>query len=77
MTSVPKLPPHPLDGLATWQLRDYRAALESALPGAEEGSADRVLIERRLAEVSAEQKERTSVFMREPYAAAFRRLAGS
>jgi hypothetical protein len=54
MTAVPKCPPHPLDGLATWQLRDYRAALESALPGAPYGSADRTLIEKRLAAVIAE-----------------------
>jgi hypothetical protein len=74
--SVPA-PPHPLDGLATWQLRDYRAELESALAGAAEDSADRTLIQRRLAEVVAEQKERTSVFMREPYAAAYRRFADS
>jgi hypothetical protein len=73
--SVPKTPPHTLDGLATWQLRDYRAALESALPDVPQDSADRTLIEKRLAEVTAEQKERINVFMREPYAAAFRRFA--
>jgi hypothetical protein len=75
MTAVPKAPPHPLDGLATWQLRDYRAALESALPGAPHDSADRTLIEKRLAAVIAEQEERVNVFMREPYAAAYRRFA--
>jgi hypothetical protein len=74
---VPKVPPHSLDGLATWQLRDYRAALEAALPAAPHDSADRALIEKRLAEVTAEQAERISVFMREPYAVAFRRIADS
>jgi hypothetical protein len=74
--SVPRVPPHSLDGLATWQLRDYRAELESALASAPPDSADRTLIERRLAEVSAEQAERISVFMREPYAAAYRKFAG-
>ena len=73
--SVPELPPHPLDGLATWQLRDYRGALESALPGAAIGTADRTLIERRLADVAAEQAERTSASMREAYTEAYRRFA--
>ena len=77
MTAVPKLPPHPLAGLATWQLRDYRAVLESALTGAPPGSADRTLIEKRLAAVIAEQEERVNVFMRKPYVAAFKRFAGS
>jgi hypothetical protein len=58
--SVPKPPPHPVDQLVTWQLRDYRTALESALPDAPEGSADRTLIQRRLAEVAAEQEARTA-----------------
>jgi hypothetical protein len=75
--SVPKAPPHPLDGLATWQLRDYRAALENALTSTPQNSADRTLIEKRLAEVTAEQTERISARMREPYAAAYRKLAGS
>ena len=65
--SVPRVPPHPLDGLATWQLRDYRTALESALADAPEGSSDRTLIQRRLAEVTAEQAERANARMREAH----------
>lgn len=65
--SVPK-PAHPVDGLATWQLRDYRNALESALADAPEGSSDRTLIQRRLAEVTAEQAERLNMSMRDVYA---------
>jgi hypothetical protein len=47
--------------LATWQLRDYRAELERALPGSAEGSADHELIRRRLAEVIGEQAARSVV----------------
>jgi hypothetical protein len=75
MTAVPKLPPHPVDQLATWQLRDYRTALESALPNAASGSADKTLIERRLAEVTAEQTERVSARMRAAYDAVYAKFA--
>jgi len=57
--SVPKLPPYPIGELATWQLRDYRTALETALPKAAAGSADAILIRRRFDEVLAEQRDRT------------------
>jgi hypothetical protein len=59
--SIPKLPPYPVGELATWQLRDYRAELETALAGAAAGSADHQLIRRRLAEVTTEQAERVQV----------------
>jgi hypothetical protein len=59
--SVPRLPPYPVGVLATWQLRDYRAELERALPGSAEGSADHELIRRRLAEVIGEQTARSVV----------------
>jgi hypothetical protein len=74
--NVPKLPPHPVDQLATWQLRDYRTALESALADAPEGfSADHTLIERRLAEVIKEQKDRLSASLRDVYTAVYEKFA--
>jgi hypothetical protein len=74
--NVPPLPPHPVDQLATWQLRDYRTALESALADAPEGfSAGRTLTERRLAEVIKEQTERLSASMRDVYTAVYEKFA--
>jgi hypothetical protein len=58
---VPKAPRWPTYALATWELRDYRQKLESALRRVPEDSADRTLIQTRLREVTAEQDERAQV----------------
>jgi hypothetical protein len=55
---VPKTPKYPPAQLASYELRDYRKALETALASAPEDSADRVIIRNRLLAVVAEQAER-------------------
>jgi hypothetical protein len=58
---VVKVPRWPLAQQTDWQLRDYREKLETAVKLAVAGSADFVLYSRRLADVIAEQAERTKV----------------
>ena len=61
--TVPRMPPHAVGELATFELDRYRADLETALVGIAKGTADHVLIERRLAQVEAEQAMRARRFM--------------
>jgi DNA-binding XRE family transcriptional regulator len=61
MTRIPRAPKYPVDALATWELRDYRRALESALASVPEDSAERVVIRNRLIAVVGEQADRTKV----------------
>jgi hypothetical protein len=53
-----RMPEWPLNQLVTYELRDLRAELEKTLPGLPEQSADRQLLEQRLAEVISEQGAR-------------------
>jgi hypothetical protein len=59
---VPRVPKYPVSQLVTWELDEYRTALETALTRAPDESADHQLITTRLAEVAGEQDERAHVF---------------
>jgi hypothetical protein len=59
---VPRLPAHPVGELVTWELDRYRAALESALGTAAEGSAEHTLITMRLKAVTVEETARARRF---------------
>jgi len=59
---IPRLPKYPLNQLVTYEISQYRAALEAALEHIADGSADHLLITRRLEEVIAEQDSRAGVF---------------
>jgi len=59
--TVPEVPRWPACELATWELRDYRHQLETALSHAAQHSADHQVIQKRLREVTAEQDERAHV----------------
>jgi hypothetical protein len=54
----PPAPAHPLPALATFELDRYRRELEYALRGLPIGAASRPELQRRLAEVMAEQQSR-------------------
>jgi hypothetical protein len=61
MTAEPgtvRAPEHPLPALTTFELRDYRSALETALTAASEHAPDRGLLQDQLAAVIAEQESR-------------------
>ena len=61
MIRIPRAPKHPVGALATWELRDYRRQLESALASVPEDSAERVIIRDRLQAVVGEQADRTKI----------------
>lgn len=61
-----KPPRWPVPQLVTFELRDYRQRLEQALAGLPEQSADREVIQQRLAEVIGEQDERARARQRPP-----------
>jgi hypothetical protein len=54
-------PAHPLPALTSYELRDYRRQLEDALTIVPEQTADRGLLQGRLAEVLAEQDSRARI----------------
>ena len=54
-------PPHPMDQLTTFELRNYRRDLEHALKTLPEHAEVRSLLRRRLDEVLAEQDARANV----------------
>jgi hypothetical protein len=56
--TVPRKPKYPPAQLATFELRDYRAALETALADVPPDSADRTVIRNRLLAVVGEQADR-------------------
>jgi hypothetical protein len=61
MTAEPgtvRPPEHPLPALTTFELRDYRSALETALTAAPAHAPDRGLLQDQLAAVMAEQESR-------------------
>ncbi len=58
-------PKHPLHALTTYELRDYRRALEHALPTLPANAEVRSLLQQRLAEVMAEQDSRTTAAARD------------
>jgi hypothetical protein len=51
-------PPHPVQALTTYELRNYRRDLEQSLGALPEQVAMRVILEQRLAQVLAEQDSR-------------------
>ena len=51
-------PPHPMQALTTYELRNYRRKLEQSLGALPEDLAARVILRRRLAQVLAEQDSR-------------------
>jgi hypothetical protein len=51
-------PPHPMYALTTYELRNYRRELEHSLKTLPEHAQVRALLQRRLAEVLAEQDSR-------------------
>lgn len=55
---IPRAPLHSMDRLASFELRDYRKALETALTIAPVGSTERTIIRNRLLAVVGEQAER-------------------
>ena len=52
-------PPHPVQALTTYELKNYRRELEHSLRALPEHVAVRVLLQQRLAEVLAEQDSRS------------------
>lgn len=58
MSLIPRAPQDTLEKMVTYELRDYRAALENALTKAPQGSAERTIIRNRLLKVVGEQAER-------------------
>jgi len=59
---IPEQPEFPPGMLATFELRDYRAALETALTAAPEGAPERQVIAERLKVVKLEQASRARRF---------------
>jgi hypothetical protein len=55
---LPAEPKHKMGALTTYELRNYRNELEQALQDVPEDSPDHVLLEQRLAAVTAEQDSR-------------------
>jgi hypothetical protein len=51
-------PPHPMQALTTYELRNYRRELEQSLGTPPEDLAVRVILRQRLAQVLAEQDSR-------------------
>jgi hypothetical protein len=51
-------PPHPVQALTTYELRNYRRELEQSLGALPEHVAMRVILQQRLAQVLAEQDSR-------------------
>ncbi len=51
-------PPHPVQALTTYELRNYRRELEQSLEALPEQVAVRVILQQRLAQVRAEQDSR-------------------
>ncbi len=51
-------PPHPMQALTTYELRNYRRELEQSLEALPEQVAVRVILQQRLAQVLAEQDSR-------------------
>jgi hypothetical protein len=52
-------PPHPVQALTTYELRNYRRELEQSLGALPEHVAVRVILQQRLAQVLAEQDSRS------------------
>lgn len=59
-------PAHPLPALATFELRDYRRALEQALSSLPADAPTRGLLQDRLAAVLAEQDSRAAITRSRP-----------
>ncbi len=55
---IVKKPAHPVPQLATFELDDYREQLEHAVQVTPDHTADRELLQKRLAEVLDEQQDR-------------------
>ena len=58
MSLIPRAPKYAPSELASFELRDYRKALEGALANAPQDSAERIIIRNRLLAVVGEQAER-------------------
>jgi hypothetical protein len=58
---IPPLPPHPLDALVTYELRDYRHQLEHALQALPATAPARRLLQQRLTDVLDEQQSRITI----------------
>ena len=54
-------PPHPLHALTTYEIRDYRRLLESAIKGIAPDAPIQAALRRKLDAVLAEQEERTRI----------------
>jgi hypothetical protein len=57
---IVRKPEWPVDELVTWELREYRAKLESAVAALPDQSPDRTLYSGRLNEVISEQEARAA-----------------
>jgi hypothetical protein len=54
-------PPHPLHALTTYEIRDYRRLLESAIKGIAADAPIQAALRRKLDAVLAEQDERARI----------------
>ena len=57
-------PPHPLHALTTYEIRDYRRLLESAIKGIAADAPVQAVLRRKLDAVLAEQDERARIAAR-------------
>ena len=55
---MPPVPPHPLDALTSYELRDYRRLLERAIEGISPGAPVQAALRAKLDAVLAEQDDR-------------------